>query len=121
MNRTAQTMDAVLSRVDGTQNVEVEKTTGLPFQEIKIDKAEIARRGLSLASVQDLIETAVGGRAAGLVFEGDRRFQIVVPLNDSLRNDIPSLENPPLPLPHARSLTPAPTLPPTPLPPLQPP
>ena len=48
--------------------------------EIKVDKAEIARRGLSLADVQDVIGTAIGGREAGLVFEGDRRFEIVVRL-----------------------------------------
>ena len=54
--------------------------TGLPFLEIKIDKGEIARRGLSLSDVQDVIGIAIGGRAAGLVFEGDRRFQIIVRL-----------------------------------------
>ncbi|KAH2820376.1 hypothetical protein KXV85_003279, partial [Aspergillus fumigatus] len=69
------------------------------------------RRGLSLASVQDLIETAVGGRPAGLVFEGDRRFQIVVRLDDTLRNDISALENLPVPLPHATPNAPAATIP----------
>lgn len=54
-----------------------------------------------------MIETAVGGRPAGLVFEGDRRFQIVVRLNDALRNDISALENLPVPLPHANTNAPA--------------
>ncbi len=111
MRRTAARIADVLRKIDGAESVKVEETSGLPFLEIRIDKAEIARRGLSLASVQDLIETAVGGRAAGLVFEGDRRFQIVVRLNDALRNDIASLENLPVPLPHARSDTAAPTVP----------
>ncbi|HMJ29210.1 MAG TPA: efflux RND transporter permease subunit, partial [Xanthobacteraceae bacterium] len=62
-------------------------------------------------SVQDLIETAVGGRPAGLVFEGDRRFQIVVRLNDALRNDISALENLPVPLPHANPNAPAASIP----------
>jgi len=84
----------VLRKVDGAESVKVEETAGLPFLEIRIDKAEIGRRGLSLASVQDLIETAVGGRPAGLVFEGIRRFQIVVRLNDALRNDISALGEP---------------------------
>ena len=100
MQRTAARIADVLRKVDGAESVKVEETAGLPFLEIKIDKAEIARRGLSLASVQDLIETAVGGRTAGLVFEGDRRFQIVVRLNDALRNDIAALEDLPVPLPH---------------------
>jgi cobalt-zinc-cadmium resistance protein CzcA len=99
MQRTAGSIANVLRRIDGAQNVKVEETAGLPFLEIKIDKAEIARRGLSLLAIQDVIEAAVGGRVAGLVFEGDRRFQIVVRLNDDLRNDIAALENLPVQLP----------------------
>jgi cobalt-zinc-cadmium resistance protein CzcA len=99
MQRTAARIADVLRRVDGAQDVKVEETTGLPFLEIKIDKAEIARRGLSLATIQDLIGTAIGGRVAGLVFEGDRRFQIIVRLNDTLRSDISALENLPVQLP----------------------
>ena len=111
MQRTAGRIADVLRKVDGAESVKVEETAGLPFLEIRIDKAEIGRRGLSLASVQDLIETAVGGRPAGLVFEGDRRFQIVVRLNDGLRNDISALENLPVPLPHANPNAPAASIP----------
>jgi heavy metal efflux system protein len=111
MQRTAGRIADVLRKVDGAESIKVEQTAGLPFLEIRIDKAEIGRRGLSLASVQDLIETAVGGRPAGLVFEGDRRFQIVVRLNDALRNDISALENLPVPLPHANPNTPAASIP----------
>ena len=99
MQRTAGSVANVLRRIDGAQNVKVEETAGLPFLEIKIDKAEIARRGLSLLAIQDVIETAIGGRVAGFVFEGDRRFQIIVRLNDALRNDISALENLPVQLP----------------------
>jgi cobalt-zinc-cadmium resistance protein CzcA len=87
----------VLRKVDGAESVKVEETAGLPFLEIRIDKAEIARLGLSLASVQDLIETAVGGRSAGL--------------NDALRNDISALENLPVPLPQANPSKPAASVP----------
>ena len=111
MQRTAARIADVLRKIDGAENVKVEQTTGLPFLDIKIDKAEIARRGLNLADVQDLIETAIGGRAAGLVFEGDRRFQIVVRLNDALRGDISALENLPVPLPHSNPTAPAATVP----------
>jgi cobalt-zinc-cadmium resistance protein CzcA len=99
MQRTAASIADALRRVDGAQDVKVEETTGLPFLEIKIDKAEIGRRGLSLATIQDLIGTAIGGRVAGLVFEGDRRFQIIVRLNDALRSNIGALENLPVQLP----------------------
>ncbi len=111
MQRTAARIADVLRKVEGAESVKVEETAGLPFLEIRIDKSEIARRGLSLASVQDLIETAVGGRVAGLVFEGDRRFQIVVRLNDALRNDIPALEDLPLPLPNANPNAPSSSIP----------
>jgi cobalt-zinc-cadmium resistance protein CzcA len=111
MQRTAGRIAEVLRKVDGAESVMVEETAGLPFLEIRIDRAEIARLGLSLASVQDLIETAVGGRSAGLVFEGDRRFPIIVRLNDALRNDISALENLPVPLPHANPNAPAASIP----------
>ena len=91
--------------------MKTEETSGLPFLEIKIDKGEIARRGLSLAAVQDLIATAIGGTDAGLVFEGDRRFKIVVRLPDALRDDIPALEELPVPLPNGNPNAPAATIP----------
>ncbi len=111
MQQTAALVANVLRKIDGAESVKVEETSGLPFLEIRIDKAEIARRGLSLSAVQDLIETAVGGRPAGLVFEGDRRFQIVVRLNDTLRNDIAALESLPVPLPHSNPNAPAASIP----------
>ncbi len=101
MLRTANRIANVLKRVDGATNVKVEQVAGLPFLEIKVDKAEIARRGLSLADVQDAIGIAIGGRTAGLVFEGDRRFQIVVRLADASRNDLETIENLPIVLPAA--------------------
>ncbi len=101
MQRTAGQIVDVVRKIEGAESVKVEETSGLPFLEIKIDKAEIARRGLSLAAVQDLVQTAVGGTDAGLVFEGDRRFKIVVRLADAVRNDIPKLEELPVPLPRA--------------------
>jgi cobalt-zinc-cadmium resistance protein CzcA len=83
----------------------------LPVLEIQIDKAEIARHGLRLSDVQDVIGIAVGGRAAGLVFEGDRRFQIVVRLADVLRNDIEGLKNLPVSLPETSPNAKAATIP----------
>ncbi len=69
MLRAANQIAAVLRRIDGAANVKVEQVTGLPFLEIKIDKGEIARRGLNLSDVQDVVGIAIGGRAAGLVPE----------------------------------------------------
>src|SRR6266699_3310344 len=111
MLRAANQIAAVLRGVDGAANVKVEQVTGLPFLEIKIDKGEIARRGLSLSEVQDVIGVAIGGRAAGLVFEHDRRFQIIVRLQDAVRGDIEALQNLPVALPRASSGVGAATVP----------
>jgi len=111
MLRAAGQIASILRGVDGATNVKIEQVTGLPFLEIKIDKSEIARRGLSLSDVQDVIGIAIGGRAAGLVFEGDRRFQIIVRLPDATRSDVDALENLPVTLPQSGSGTGALTIP----------
>ena len=64
MLRTADRIASILRGVEGATNVKIEEVTGLPVLEIKIDKSEIARRGLSLSDVQDVIGIAIGGRAA---------------------------------------------------------
>jgi heavy metal efflux system protein len=99
MLRAANQIAAVLESTRGIAEVKVEDVTGMPVLEIAIEKAEISRHGLSLDTVQDVIGIAVGGRPAGVVFEGDRRFQIVVRLSDLLRNNIEVLKNLPIPLP----------------------
>ena len=82
MLRAADQIAAILQADQGATDVKVEQASGLPVLEIKVDKAAIARRGLSLAAVQDVIGTAIGGREAGMVFQGDRHFEIVVRLPD---------------------------------------
>jgi cobalt-zinc-cadmium resistance protein CzcA len=99
MRRAANQIAAILGTIRGAVEIKVEDVTGMPVLEIEIDKAELARRGLSVAAVQDVITIAIGGRTAGIVFEGDRRFQIVVRLADAERNDIEALKNLPVTLP----------------------
>src|SRR5207247_6670427 len=111
MLRAAGQIASILRTVEGATNVKVEQVTGLPVLEIKIDKSEIARRGLSLSDVQNVVGIAIGGRAAGLVFEGDRRFQIIVRLPDATRSDVDALENLPVALPQNGSGMGAATIP----------
>ena len=99
----ANAVATALRSVRGAEDVKVEQVTGLPFLEIRIDKAEIARLGLSHFAVQDVIGAAIGGREAGVMFEGDRRFDIVVRLGDAVRDDIEALKSLPVPLPGAGS------------------
>jgi cobalt-zinc-cadmium resistance protein CzcA len=97
--RGANQIAGILRRIEGASDIRVEQVTGLPVLEIATDKAEIARRGLSLSTVQEVIGTAIGGREAGSVYEGDRHFEIVVRLNDAVRSDLEALKNLPVPLP----------------------
>jgi heavy metal efflux system protein len=96
---TAGRIASVLRGIRGGADVKVEQTTGLPMLDVKLHKDTIARLGLNVADVLDLVSIAVGGRQAGLVLQGDRRFHIVVRLPDRLREDVGVLENLSVPLP----------------------
>ena len=99
MLQAAGQIAGILNGVEGAEDVKVEQATGLPFLEITVNRAEVARRGLSIADVQAVVATAVGGREAGMVYEGDRRFAIVVRLPDAQRGNFETLRNLPVPLP----------------------
>lgn len=99
LNRTAQELAEVLQDIPGASEVKVEQTTGLPVLTVQIDRQQAARYGLSLAEIQDAISIAVGGREAGTFFQGDRRFDIVVRLPETVREDIDALKKMPIALP----------------------
>lgn len=96
MEKTANEIAAALKATAGSADVKVEQTSGLPMLEIKLDKPAIARYGLNVSDVLDVISIAVGGREAGLVFQGDRRFEIIVRLPEKLRQDMKVIENLPI-------------------------
>ncbi len=95
----AQAIAKQISTVPGAVDVRVEQVQGSPAQNIEIDHTTCSRMGIDVGTVQDAIATAIGGEATGVVFEGDRRFDIVVRLKDELRNDEATLRNLPIPLP----------------------
>ncbi|MBX3396733.1 MAG: CusA/CzcA family heavy metal efflux RND transporter [Phycisphaerae bacterium] len=99
MRKTADQILAVLQTIPGAADARVEQTSGMPVLTVEIDRAAIARYGLNVADVQDVVAVAIGGREAGLVFEGDRRFDVIVRLPDSLRAQPQTLENLWIPLP----------------------
>ncbi|MEP7099995.1 MAG: CusA/CzcA family heavy metal efflux RND transporter [Burkholderiales bacterium] len=99
LNATATKVAAALRDVLGATEVKVEQTTGLPMLGVDIDRAKAARYGLNMNEVQEAIATAIGGRAAGTFFQGDRRFDIVVRLPDAVRQDVDALQRLPIPLP----------------------
>ncbi|MGH6820885.1 MAG: efflux RND transporter permease subunit, partial [Methylocella sp.] len=98
MLRVANQIASILRGTEGAEDVRVEQVRGLPFLDITIDKAGIARLGLSISAVQEVIGAAIGGLEAGVVFEGDRRFPIIVRLNDEARENLEALQNLPVPL-----------------------
>jgi cobalt-zinc-cadmium resistance protein CzcA len=100
MQTTAAAIAQVLQGIPGSADVKVEQTTGLPVLSVLIDRAAIARYGLNVADVQDVVAIAMGGREAGLVFEGDRRFPLVVRLPEVIRQNLDALTTLRIPLPH---------------------
>ncbi|HET8697030.1 MAG TPA: CusA/CzcA family heavy metal efflux RND transporter, partial [Gammaproteobacteria bacterium] len=90
---------AVLERVRGADGVKVEQVAGLPVLSIEPERAALYRYGLNVADVQHVVAAATGGEEAGQVFEGDRRFAVVVRLPEHLRGDLKALERLPVPLP----------------------
>jgi cobalt-zinc-cadmium resistance protein CzcA len=87
MNMTAARIAAVLARIEGAQDVKVEQTEGLPMLDIGFDRDAAARLGVSAQDVADTVAAAVGGRTAGMIFEGDRRFPVTIRLADTSRAD----------------------------------
>ena len=71
----------------------MEKVTGLPQIKVSFDRDRIAKFGLNIAEINRVIRTAFAGESAGLVFEGERRFDLVVRLDKSSRKDLSDVEN----------------------------
>ncbi len=95
----ANKVQSVVQAVPGAADVKTEQVSGLPMLTVKPNRAALARYGITLAELQEVVEIAVGGREAGLVFEGDRRFDIVIRLPEHLRIDIDALASLPIPVP----------------------
>jgi cobalt-zinc-cadmium resistance protein CzcA len=99
MEGAANRIAAVLSSIRGAADVKVEQTSGLPVLTIDVDREAIARYGLNVVDVQQVVEIAIGGSTVGEVFDGDQRFDLLVRLPDEIRRDIHALDNLAIPLP----------------------
>jgi cobalt-zinc-cadmium resistance protein CzcA len=97
--RNAEDVAKLIRKIPGASHVKVEQVSGLPILTVKLKRSDMARYGLSVSEVQDIVEIAIGGKSAGQVFEGDSRFDIVVRLPESLRSDVEALKRIPIPLP----------------------
>ena len=92
-------IEGVVGGIEGAQDVAVEQTTGLPVLQITPDRAALARLGLNLRDVQDLVAASLGGVVVGKVFEGDRRFDVVVRLPEDIRGQVDQIGALRVPLP----------------------
>jgi cobalt-zinc-cadmium resistance protein CzcA len=97
--RSGQQIASILQRIPGAAEVKVEQTAGLPVLTVTADREKTARYGLNIADIQDALSIATGGREAGAIFDGDRRFAIMVRLPETLRTDPDALRRLPIPLP----------------------
>jgi cobalt-zinc-cadmium resistance protein CzcA len=101
---SGQTIQEITEGVEGAEDVKLEQVTGLPVLSITPRRDMLASYGVSMQTVQDIVATATGGREAGQVFDGDRRFAVVVRLPEAQRTDLDSLGNLPVPLPSGASV-----------------
>jgi cobalt-zinc-cadmium resistance protein CzcA len=99
MNRTADQIAAILRKVEGAADVKVEQTEGLPMLDVRPNRDAMARLGITARALQDTLAAAVGGRDAGMIFEGDRRFAVTIRLDDAQRANFETLGQVPVPTP----------------------
>jgi cobalt-zinc-cadmium resistance protein CzcA len=92
-------IESVVAGVSGGTDVALEQMSGLPVLTVRPRRALLARYGLDVGDVQTVVEAAIGGKTVGEIFEGDRRFPLVIRLPEAVRNDPRTLESLPIALP----------------------
>ncbi len=97
MNATADRIANILRKTRGAADVRVEQTEGLPMLDIWPNRTAMARVGVTSGDVQDTVAAAIGGRRAGVIFEGDRRFPVVIRMAESARSDLTAVAQVPVP------------------------
>jgi len=97
---TANDVLKVVNAIEGAADARVEQVTGLPTLSVIPNRTALGRYGLNVAELQDWVSAAIGGESAGIIYEGDRRFELVVRLPETTRRDIDRLKFLPVPLPN---------------------
>lgn len=95
----AEQIKHAISNVEGASDIIVEKIDGLPQMAVTYDRKRIAQYGLNISDVNDIVAMAFAGQTVGTVFEGERRFDLVIRMSGDFRNDIDDLKNLYIPLP----------------------
>ena len=97
MNAAAGRIADILRKTRGAVDVRVEQTEGLPMLDIRPNRMAMSRIGVTAGDVQDTVAAAIGGREAGVIFEGDRRFPVVIRLSEASRSDLTQVAQVPVP------------------------
>lgn len=92
LKKKADEIARVMNRVSGAEDVKAEAVSGLPQLQIKPDRAAIARYGINVEDVNDVIESIVAGKEAGQVYEGEQRFNLVVRLAETKTTDVDTIK-----------------------------
>lgn len=100
LRQSAEQIREVMSAIPGAIDARVEQVSNLPLLSIEPRRTELARYGLNIDQLQQLMAGAIGGKEAGIIYEGDRRFPLIVRLPEQLRQDVEGFGNLPVPLPN---------------------
>src|SRR5574344_1326139 len=104
LSSLAKKVASIIKNIDGVDNPSVEKVTGLPQIQVVYDRDQLARYAISIKDANNILRTAFAGDKAGYVFEEDKRFDIVLRMDENLRNNIEALNNLYLPLSNGGSI-----------------
>ncbi|MGO4912531.1 CusA/CzcA family heavy metal efflux RND transporter [Leeuwenhoekiella sp. W20_SRS_FM14] len=93
LNKKGNEIRDLIQNVEGAADISVEKVTGLPQMSVKYNRAKIARYGLNISDLNDVVKMGFSGQTVGNIFEGEKRFDLVVRLEQNQRKDIDNLQN----------------------------
>lgn len=93
LSQKANEIKSLISEVEGAADITVEKITGLPQMNIRYKRDKIARYGLNIADINNVVSMAFGGTSLGQIFEGEKRFDLVLRLDQAQRKDIDNIQN----------------------------
>lgn len=100
----AEEIKNAIAKVEGASDIIIEKTEGLPQMSVVYDRSKIARYGLNIADLNEMIALGFAGKTVGTVFEGEKRFDMVVRLDQTNRRDIEDLRNLYVPTPNGEQI-----------------
>lgn len=99
IKQSAEAVLAVVQTIPGAADARLEQVDDMPMLTVEPKRMAMSRYGLNVDDIQELVSTAVGGSSAGLIYDGDRRFQLMVRLPDEIREDLNALSVLPVGLP----------------------